>query len=108
LYDQLALFLVKRINKPRFGLLLSDLTTEQRAEIERNTGAKIDVVVESTSAFLANVLVGDYLIAIDDIEIIDSEHAEQVIASVKPEQKDSTLTVIRKGVKKKIKVTFLE
>ncbi|MBE0612092.1 MAG: hypothetical protein IH604_00345 [Burkholderiales bacterium] len=64
-YDQSAVFFVKMTRKLRAGIYLVDLSPEIRAKLERNVGAMIDVVVEDTPAFVANVLPGDILIEIN-------------------------------------------
>jgi serine protease Do len=105
-YDQGAVYFVKSNKKYKFGAQFSDLTPEQRTLLERNTGAQVKVVIEDSPAFYSNVLAGDFLIAIDGQLIKNTEQGVQLMGSVPSEAKYSTLTIIRNGTKKNIKVQF--
>ena len=82
-----------------------DLTPDQRAEIERNTGVLIDIVIEDTPAFYSNVMAGDILISIDGTNVRNAEHTLEVMAH-SGNSEYSILKVIRKGEEKEVKVEF--
>ena len=88
----------------KYGVSLADLTPKQRSEIERNTGAVIDVVVEDTPSFSANVISGDVLIAVDGEDVKNAEHAFQLMR--KNATTSSTLRIIRNKQEKDIFVKF--
>ena len=105
-YEQTAVYLVKSNKKAKFGLLINDLNPQQRLEIERNTGAYIDVVFEGTPAFYSNVMSGDILLAVNAISVKDLKHALKLMADVPASSKNSTLTVLRNNVQKEIVIEF--
>lgn len=105
-YDQSAVYFVKSNKKYKFGLLFSDLTPEQRQILERNTGTQVEVVIEDSPAFYSNVLAGDFLIALDGQLIKNTEHCVQLMGNVANGASYSTLTVVRNGTKKDIKIEF--
>lgn len=105
-YDQTAVFLVKHTYKMKFGVQIDDLTLEQRSELERNTGAVIQIVFEDTPAFYANVMAGDFLIAVDGALVKNMQHGLKLMGSIPEGQLSSVLTVLRKGKEKPITVEF--
>lgn len=103
-YDQTAVYLAKFKKKPRFGIQGEDLDSKMRRELGRNTGMLIEVVVEETPAFYANVLAGDVLIQVDDTPIRNYKDAEKVLGSV-PESTERVLfTVLRDGEKETVPI----
>lgn len=105
-YDQNAVYLVKISPKMRFGVVLSDLSPGLREKHQRNTGAVAEVVVEKTPAFYSNILVGDIIIAVDGVNVRDTQHAQELMANIPEAAKSSELTVIRQSEEKKITVLF--
>ena len=105
-YDQTAVYLVKSTKKLKYGVSFIELTPNQRHSLERNTGIVIDIVMEDTPAFYANVLPGDILIKIDGLLVKNVKHASEIMSHVKPQKTSSILTVIRKNKEKEIKVVF--
>ncbi|NER13086.1 PDZ domain-containing protein [Leptobacterium flavescens] len=90
---------------PRLGVLLRDLTIEERTEIERNKGAFILDVLDGSLAFDANIIPGDILIKINGLQPKNTAEAVQFIKSV-GKGEDIKLTLIRKGELREITVTF--
>jgi hypothetical protein len=105
-YDQNAVYFVKTTKKFKFGFFINDLTPDQRAQFERNTGVLINVVIEDSPAFYSNVLAGDVIIAVDGHLVKNARHAMKLMADISPNQKSSKLTVIRNGTEKEIEVQF--
>ena len=104
-YDQNAVYLVKSTQKVRYGISVADLTPEKRSEIERNTGALIDIVLEDTPAFYANVMAGDILISVDGSNVRNAAHAIEVMKT-SGNSEYSILKVLRNGKEKEIRVEF--
>lgn len=105
-YDQEAIFFVKSTKKPRFGVILNDLSNDQRVAIERNMGAVVIAVVEDTPAFFSNVLPGDILIKINDSNIRNAKHATELMQGFSPSADSAMFTVIRKGKEQTITIKF--
>lgn len=101
-YDQEAAYFVKSTKKSKFGLFLTDLNPELRRSIQRNTGALIDVVMEDSPSFRANVFPGDILIKINGVNVRNVQHAIQLMGNTKPPE--SRLTIVRNGKQKTITV----
>ena len=96
-YDQSAYFFVKSLERARFGVWTKDLTNEERERIGQNNGARITLVMYDRPAFNANVLKNDILLKINDIDIRDSRHADDIMQNY-PGRK-ITFTVFRKNKK---------
>ncbi|WP_167730266.1 PDZ domain-containing protein [Terasakiella sp. SH-1] len=94
-YEQEALFFVKR-TPGGFGVLVSNLKTEQRKATSSNFGAVIAVVFKDSSAFNANLFKDDILISVDDIKIKDAKHFRS-IANTLPGKNKVPVTFWRDG-----------
>lgn len=105
-YDQAAVYFVKSKSRPRYGLQLFSLPQEMRNSLGRNTGALVDVVIEESPAFYANVMRGDVLIAVDGKDVRSAEHATELLAGTPKDAASSTLKVIRAGKEILIDVEF--
>lgn len=105
-YDQSAVFFVKSTKKLRFGLGVTEIPQELRRKIERNTGAMIDIVFEDSPAFYANLLPGDVIVSIGDIEIKDPDHGVEIMNSTPKGQKNSELKIIRDKEEKDITINL--
>jgi hypothetical protein len=103
-YDQTAVFFVKSTKKLKFGVFINNLNDAQRRELERNTGAVIEIVVEESPAFYSNVLPGDILIMVNGVNVRDAKHALDLMEKVNPNDGAATFTVIRNGKKKEISI----
>lgn len=79
LYDHQAAYLVKLNRLPASGLVLTGLTPALRKAYERNTGAVVEVVLEDSPAFLADVLEGDLLTAVDGQAVRSPEAARAAL-----------------------------
>lgn len=96
-YDQSAVFLVKSNLKLKFGLFLDDLPPEMRSQLQRNTGAIVQLVAEDSPAFYANILPGDVLIALDGVPIRNMEHAGQLMGATDIAGMSPIISAIRNG-----------
>ena len=62
-----AVFFVKQ--KLGLGLFTRDLNDMERQELQTNKGAVVQVVVDETPAFNADLLVGDVIVMVDDVGV---------------------------------------
>jgi hypothetical protein len=69
-YDYLATYWIK-IKSPIFGVHTEDLSTELRQKIGSNKGVIVNAVIKNSPAFQADILKGDILKRIEDVEIYD-------------------------------------
>jgi serine protease Do len=80
-YDYIATYWVKRRDEG-WGILCNELTIDQRKEAGTNKGVFVTNVAKNGSAYWADLLPGDILIAINDHEIRSCEAYDAVAASV--------------------------
>jgi hypothetical protein len=103
-YDQESVYFVRNTVKPKFGVFPIDLPPELKSRYERNTGALIDIVMENSPAFSANILAGDVLIEVDGVAIINAKQSLDVLKAASPTNGRCVLKVIRNGLEKSIEV----
>jgi len=72
LYDYMATYWVK-MKPPIFGVIVEDLSTETRRKIGSNKGQYVIGVIKNSPAFRADILRGDILRKIGDVEVSDRE-----------------------------------
>lgn len=101
-FDQTAVYFVKSTHKFKFGLSLSDLSHARKLELERNTGALVDFVLNDGPAFYANILADDVIISVDGQSVRNAMHGKELLSQVPASQKESKVLVIRKGVEREI------
>ena len=65
--DYAAIYFVKV--KPHFGVYLRDLNDDEKKILQSNKGAAIHLVIDDSPAFKSDLLSGDIITAIDDIQI---------------------------------------
>ena len=107
-YDQTAVYFVKSTKKLKFGLSMVDLPPELRSKYERNTGALIDVVMEESPAFLANILPGDILIEFNGAAVINAQQAANLMQTYSPKDDKCILKIIRNGTEKSIELQLMQ
>lgn len=101
--DYLATYWVKG-KRPKFGADFKDLTSEIKQEMGSNKGLLIDAVVKGSPAFQADILRGDVLRKIEDIEIYSFE---KVVEAVNQYQGHKVSVVIyRNGKEIRKEITF--
>lgn len=103
-YDQTAIYFIKSTHKLKFGIYVVDLAPEIRTALERNTGALVDVVVENSPAFVANILPGDILIELDSSQVRNAEHALDLMKLATPTSGTCILKILRNGAEKNVTV----
>lgn len=105
-YDQHAYFFVKSTKKLKFGVILSDLSEETKVKLKRNTGVLVDIVVEDSPAFYANILSGDVLVAIDEFSFNTFKEADEVLRYYDTSKGQAVLKIIRDEKEKDIVIKF--
>jgi|GEM_PF-2033393 len=103
IYRQTTAFFVKTNQDFKLGLYFRDLNQDERRVIEKNTGIMVTTVIENTPAFYKNIVPGDAITSINDIEIVNNAHAGSIINS---NQKIETIKVVRNG--KEILIPMIE
>lgn len=84
-YDFMATYWVK-MKPPSLGLYVEDLLPETRRAIGSNKGVFITTVVNDSPAFMADILAGDIVKAINGNEVIDSEDFMELISLFRGQQ----------------------
>lgn len=77
-YDFVASFWAK-VRQGGLGVLLRDLTDEEKQSIESNKGATVLAVVNGRAAFDADVLPGDILVSVNDVPVVNESSATEAI-----------------------------
>jgi len=77
------------------GVSVRDLNDSERQEIQTNKGAIIDVVVDGTPAFNADLLVGDIVTAIDGVSVTNAKSLGEILSERRGKQ--VTFSLLRKG-----------
>ncbi len=103
-YDQQAVFFVRYTKKLRFGVNVAPLPPELRAKYERNTGALVELVVEDTPAFSANILPNDVIIEIDGKAVESAPQALALMHDTQPANGLSIWKILRNGIEKTINI----
>ncbi len=78
-YDYVALFWAKR-KPPILGVIVNELTPEQRIRIESNKGVSVSVVIRNTIAYESDILEGDIIKTIGGKEIADLNSFSQTVS----------------------------
>ncbi len=79
-YNYTATFWAK-VKPTPFGAYIDGLTPAQRTQLQRNTGVRVLDVIHGSPAFIAGVMPGDVLLAVDGAPIIDGPTLQRTVAS---------------------------
>ena len=77
MYDYFATFWIKM--KMRLGIHSRDLTPEERKSLGTNKGMCVTVIVKNSTAFEADLVPGDIIRKLNEVEIIDRNHFFNVL-----------------------------
>lgn len=80
-YDQMAFFWTINKRRPICGVFVRDLRTEERQYIQRNRGAYVIAVIKYSPAYNADILKGDIIISIDNVEFSNYKELLQLTSS---------------------------
>jgi S1-C subfamily serine protease len=103
-FDQTAVFFARSLGKPRVGTLVIDLPPELRTQMQRNTGAYVDIVLEDSPAFAANILGGDVITDINGVQVINAKQATEIFESPQSVSTPLSLKILRNGSERVIVV----
>jgi len=93
-FDYGALYFVK--NKPlTLGIYSSDIPLELRKVIKRNRGVLVKLIINDSPAFYADIIPGDVIIKIADIDINNYEEFKSVLKKYKGQK--TKFEIIRDG-----------
>lgn len=70
-YDYGALYFVKM--RPTFGAVTRELSDSERQALQSNKGAVIDIVINDSPAFNADLLVGDVIVSVDGVMVSNTK-----------------------------------
>lgn len=68
----------RKIKPPALGVQANVIPLEMRKKLNRNTGAYVERVINDSPAFRANILPGDVIIKINNIDIMSYTHLVQI------------------------------
>lgn len=77
-----ALYFVR--TRPRIGLYVLALDDSAKRRLGSNFGARVDIVVQDSPAFDADVLPGDILLQIGDVRVRSPEHFVEIAKAAPP------------------------
>lgn len=103
--DYNAVYFVK--SKAKIGFLTEPLDDETRRKLESNSGVRIDVVVEGTPAFDADILPGDILVSFNSTAVRSVEHYQELLQSYSGDSVDLVLNRDGRIIKKTVAVRKL-
>jgi len=106
-FDQMAIFWVKG-KTPRLGVVVGDLTPEERYKIKRNRGVSIKVVVKGSPAFKADLFVGDIIFRIGNDEISGREDFYSALDKYSGQEVEIIIFRENQEIVKKIKLNVTE
>ena len=104
-YDYTVFYLVKFTNDVGFGAVLMDIDNDTRQTYKRNTGAIVSLVYRNTPAYYANIVRGDIIVKINNIEILNTYDGYSVINSL-AKGRIVNIEVLRDGKSETISTTF--
>jgi C-terminal processing protease CtpA/Prc len=107
-FNQWAVYMVKSNRIHKLGLVMRDFSPEERAGFGRNTGAFIDTVLNNSPAFLADIVSGNILIAINGEKVNNAGQAKTMIDNLSFGGETIVLRVIKNGEQKDITFEFNE
>lgn len=91
--DYGAVFFVKQ--RMKLGVKYRELTDSERQELQTNQAVAIDLVVDNTPAFYADILPGDIILAVDGVNVAGRSGLSSAL-DARSGQK-ITLTIVRRG-----------
>ncbi len=87
------------------GIVLEDLSSDQKAHLERNAGAVVKAVTEDSAAWKANVIPNDVLITVNGSTVKNGSHGSQLLNSAFGLSAPIQVEVIRKGGARTVLIT---
>ena len=102
-HDYLATYWIKK-KLPILGVVTQDLTPEIRQSIGSNKGVLVNAVIKNSPAFRADILKGDILRKINDVELYDRKSYQETIVNFAGQK--VIVEILREGkeIKKEIQL----
>lgn len=100
-YNQVAIFFVKR-TPGGWGVYLRDTSLDQKQKLGSNKGAAVIAVVTGGSVWRSDIISGDIITKIDEIEVISSQEAYKLMGNYYGKNVD--VEIYRNGLRKIVKV----
>lgn len=105
-FEHTAVFMVRSIEKPRFGVQMRDLRDDERMPPIGRLGAVIDFVVEDTPASRGRLLSGDVIVTAKGVGVRNAAHFQEIIAALPNGEASLSLTLIRSGKARQVLIEF--
>ena len=87
-----------------YGLVMSDLTPEQKQAIGRNYGVEVYVMMYKSPAYYADLFYGDIILKINNKNVASVDQAVAMLEKLAPKAKSFTVRILRDGKEKNMKV----
>lgn len=104
-YDQSAVFFIKSLKKWKIGVLFSDITRDIKILI-RHSGVLVDNIIVDTPAYKSNLLIGDIVIEVNNMQITDSKNLMKILGDTYVKGGYSDWKVIRNNKEEIIRINF--
>lgn len=91
--DYFAVYLAKV--KPRIGVYFNNLDDQERQTIGSNSGVIVNMVVDQSPAFNANILPGDIILKVNNLPVANTQTFSSTLEQLAGQQ--ITLTIWRAG-----------
>lgn len=105
-FEHTAVFMVRSIEKPRFGVQMRDLRDDEQTSPSGRLGAMIEFVVEDTPASRGQLLAGDVIVAARGVSVRNAAHVQEIIAALPDGETSLSLTLIRSGKARQFLIEF--
>jgi S1-C subfamily serine protease len=105
-FEHTAVFMVRSIAKPRFGVQMRDLRDDEQMSPSGRQGAVIDFVVEDTPASRGLLLAGDVIVTAKGVGVRNAAHFQEIIAALPNGEASLSLTLIRSGKARQVLIEF--
>ncbi len=102
LHEYSVLYFAKSETKRRFGFNFRDLNPKEKLSLESNVGVAIDVVLNGSPAYEANLLEGDIITAIAGRKVTDAQSMKKLLDEAPAGS--VAFQIVRKGAAKVVEV----
>lgn len=103
-FDYLVTYWMKENAKYTLGVRSTDLSPADKTKLQSNKGVKVVAVIKGTPAYRADLLRGDIVKRINDIDVEDREHLGRLLNDNKG--KTISVSIIRDAVPSVLSVTL--
>lgn len=87
-----------------YGLVMNDLTPEQKQAVGRNYGVEVYVMMYKSPAYYADLFYGDIILKINNKNVTSVDQAIAMLEKLGPKTKSFTVRILRDGKEKNMKV----